>query len=410
MAEIATENPDLSGGKTTTDARGLFSIGDIFPLVALVAFSRLDRLGRIRFDELMKAFAPRLCAGLLALVLISPRPLRAEKTDHPNVVILATGGTIAGTGATSTTTVGYQAAKVPVEALIQAVPELQKVAQVRGEQVMQIASQNMTDEGLLKLAHRVNELAADTGVDGVVITHGTDTLEETAYFLNLVVKSAKPVVLVGSMRPSTAISADGPANLYDAVLVAANPASADKGVLVCLEDEINAARDVTKTNTSSLETFKTPELGLLGYVQGDQVAFYRAPLRRHTSQTEFDLANVQKLPEGAIVYGHEGVSRTAIDAFAAARVDGIVYAGVGDGNPSETTEAALADARQKGIIIVRSARVGNGIVARNAEVNDDQRDFVVSDTLNPQKARILLMVALTKTRDTKELQRIFAEY
>lgn len=358
----------------------------------------------------MKVLAFRLCAGLLALVLITPRPLRAEKTDRPNIVILATGGTIAGTGATSTTTVGYQAAKVPVETLIQAVPELQKIAQVRGEQVMQIASQNMTNEGLLKLGRRVNELLADTGVDGLVITHGTDTLEETAYFLNLVAKSAKPVVLVGSMRPSTAISADGPANLYDAVLVAANPASADKGILVCLEDEINAARDVTKTNTSSLETFKTPELGMLGYVQGDRVAFYRAPLRRHTSHTEFDLANVQKLPEIAIVYGYEGVSRTAVDALAAAKVDGIVYAGVGDGNPSEITEAALADARRQGIVIVRSARVGNGIVARNAEVNDDQRDFVVSDTLNPQKARILLMVALTKTRDTKELQRIFSEY
>jgi L-asparaginase type II len=358
----------------------------------------------------MKVFAFRLCTGLLALVLMISRPLRAENTDHPSIMILATGGTIAGTGATSTTTVGYQAAKVPVEALIQAVPELQKIAQVHGEQVMQIASQNMTNEGLLKLGRRVNELAAQAGVAGIVITHGTDTLEETAYFLNLVVRSAKPVVLVGSMRPSTAISADGPANLYDSVLVAANPASADKGVLVCLEDEINAARDVTKTNTSTLETFKTPELGLLGYVQGDRVVFYRAPIRRHTSQTEFDITNVQTLPEVAIVYGYEGVSRTAIDAFAAAKVDGIVYAGVGDGNPSEATEAALADARQKGIIIVRSARVGNGIVARNAEVNDDQRDFVVSDTLNPQKARILLMVALTKTRDTKELQRIFSEY
>ncbi|HEY0790147.1 MAG TPA: asparaginase [Chthoniobacterales bacterium] len=334
----------------------------------------------------------------------------ADAPARPKVVILATGGTIAGSGATSTTTVGYQAAKVPVEALLQAVPELQKVAEVRGEQVMQIASQNMTNDGLLNLAQRVNELLRQTDVDGVVITHGTDTLEETAYFLDLTVKSPKPVVLVGSMRPSTAISADGPANLYDAVLIAGSRDSIGKGVLVCLEDEINAARDVTKTNTSALDTFKAPELGLLGYVQGNRVAYYRSSVRRHTDMSEFDLSTVRQLPEVAIVYGHEGVTRTAVDAFAAAQVAGLVYAGVGDGNPSEITEAALADARRQGVIVVRSARVGNGIVARNNEVNDDQRDFVVSDTLNPQKARILLMVALTKTHDTKELQRIFAEY
>jgi L-asparaginase len=328
----------------------------------------------------------------------------------PTIVILATGGTIAGSGATSTTTVGYKAATVPVDALIQAVPELKNIAQVRGEQVFQIASQNMTNDNWLKLAKRVNELFQQPDVDGVVVTHGTDTLEETAYFLDLVVKSEKPVVFVGAMRPSTALSADGPINLYNAVLVAGDKEAAGKGVLVCLDDEINAARDVTKTNTSTAETFKAPELGLLGYVQGSRVAFYRLPARRHTTKSEFDLSAVDKLPEVEIVYGYENVSRTAIDALAAAHVDGIVYAGVGDGNPSETTEQALADARRSGVIVVRSARVGNGIVARNAEVNDDQRDFVVSDTLNPQKARILLMLALTRTKDTKEIQRMFYEY
>jgi len=328
----------------------------------------------------------------------------------PTIVILATGGTIAGSGATSTTTVGYKAATVPVDALIQAVPELKNIAQVRGEQVFQIASQNMTNDNWLKLAKRVNELFQQPDVDGVVVTHGTDTLEETAYFLDLVVKSEKPVVLVGAMRPSTALSADGPINLYNAVLVAGDKEAAGKGVLVCLDDEINAARDVTKTNTSTAETFKAPELGLLGYVQGSRVAFYRLPARRHTTKSEFDLSAVDKLPEVEIVYGYENVSRTAIDALVAAHVDGIVYAGVGDGNPSETTEQALADARRSGVIVVRSARVGNGIVARNAEVNDDQRDFVVSDTLNPQKARILLMLALTRTKDTKEIQRMFYEY
>lgn len=350
---------------------------------------------------------------LLLFLLCNPVRLRADDTSEkrlPGVVILATGGTIAGTGATSTTTVGYKAATVPVQALIEAVPDLKKIATVRGEQVFQIASQNMTNDYWLKLAKRANELLRQPDVDGIVVTHGTDTLEETAYFLNLVTKSDKPVVIVGAMRPSTALSADGPINLYNAVLVAGSKEAVGKGVLVCMNDQINSGRDVTKTNTSTADTFKSPELGVLGYVQGDRVAFYRLPARRHTLNSEFDLSGVDKLPDVEIAYGFANVSRTTVDALAAAGVDGIVYAGVGDGNPSEVTEQALADARSKGILIVRSARVGNGIVARNNEVNDDKRDFVVSDTLNPQKARILLMVALTKTRDTKEIQRMFYEY
>jgi L-asparaginase len=350
---------------------------------------------------------------VLLFLLISQPAIPADNTAEPtlpNVVILATGGTIAGSGATSTTTVGYKAATVPVQALINAVPELKKIATVRGEQLFQIASQNMTNDCWLKLGKRVNELLQQPDVAGIVVTHGTDTLEETAYFLNLVSKSEKPVVIVGAMRPSTALSADGPINLYNAVLIAGSKEAVGKGVLVCLNDQINAARDVTKTNTSTADTFKSPELGVLGYVQGNRIAFYRLPARKHTLNSEFDISGVDKLPNVEIAYGFANVSRTAVDAFAASGADGIVYAGVGDGNPSELTEQALADARAKGVLIVRSARVGNGIVARNNEVNDDKRDFVVSDTLNPQKARILLTVALTKTKDTKELQRIFYEY
>jgi L-asparaginase len=351
--------------------------------------------------------------SLLLLLLLWQSAIRAGDTAGrtlPNVVILATGGTIAGSGATSTTSVGYKAATVPVQALIDAVPELKKIATVQGEQVFQIASQNMTNDYWLKLAKRVNELLQKPEVDGIVVTHGTDTLEETAFFLDLVSKSDKPVVVVGAMRPSTALSADGPINLYNAVLIAGSKEAVGKGVLVCLNDQINCARDVTKTNTYTADTFKAAELGVLGYIEGDRVAFYRLPARKHTFNSEFDLSGIEKLPNVEIAYGYENVSRTAIDAFAATGVDGIVYAGVGDGNPSELTERALADARAKGIFIVRSARVGNGIIARNNEVNDDKRDFVVSDTLNPQKARILLTVALTKTKDNKELQRIFYEY
>lgn len=330
--------------------------------------------------------------------------------DKPNVVILATGGTIAGTGATSTTTVGYTAAKVGVDALIAAVPELKKVANVRGEQVMQIASENMNNEAWLKLAKRVNTLLAQSDVDGIVITHGTDTIEETAYFLDLVVKSKKPVVIVGAMRPSTAISADGPINLYNAVLLAGSKEAVGKGVLVTLNDQINAGREVTKTNTSTMDTFKTPELGFLGYIQGSKPYFYRQSTRKNTADTPFDIMNLDKLPQVDIVYGYANMNPIALNAFVAAGAQGIIHAGVGDGSLNNTVVPSLTEARKKGVVIVRSSRVGQGIVARNGEADDDKLDFVVSDTLNPQKARILLMLALTKTTDSKEIQKMFWEY
>ncbi|MFJ3047583.1 type II asparaginase [Herbaspirillum chlorophenolicum] len=334
----------------------------------------------------------------------------AQAQNLPNVVILATGGTIAGTGATTTTTVGYTAAKVGVDALIAAVPELQKVANVRGEQTMQIASENMNNDAWLKLAKRVNTLLAQSDVDGIVITHGTDTIEETAYFLDLVVKSKKPVVIVGAMRPSTAISADGPINLYNAVLLAGSKEAIGKGVLVTLNDQINAGREVTKTNTSTLDTFKTPELGFLGYIQGSKPYFYRQSTRKNTVDTPFDIMNLDKLPQVDIVYGYANMNPIALNAFVAAGAQGIVHAGVGDGSLNNTVVPSLTEARKKGVVIVRASRVGQGIVARNGEADDDKLDFVVSDTLNAQKARILLMLALTKTTDSKEIQKMFWEY
>ena len=350
-----------------------------------------------------------LCAGF---VTTAPAQATADAATQklPNVTILATGGTIAGTGATSTTTVGYTAAKVGVDALIAAVPELKKVANVRGEQVMQIASENMNNDAWLKLAKRVNTLLAQSDVDGIVITHGTDTIEETAYFLDLVVKSKKPVVIVGAMRPSTAISADGPINLYNAVLLAGSKEAVGKGVLVTLNDQINAGREVTKTNTSTMDTFKTPELGFLGYIQGSKPYFYRQSTRKNTADTPFDIMNLDKLPQVDIVYGYANMNPIALNAFVAAGAQGIIHAGVGDGSLNNTVVPSLTEARKKGVVIVRSSRVGQGIVARNGEADDDKLDFVVSDTLNPQKARILLMLALTKTTDSKEIQKMFWEY
>jgi L-asparaginase/glutamin-(asparagin-)ase len=349
-----------------------------------------------------KHFIFTLFAFLLAF------SVHAEKL--PNITILATGGTIAGSGATSTTTVGYTAATVGVQQLINAVPELSKIANVNGEQVFQIASESMTNEHWLTLGKRVNALLAQPNVDGIVITHGTDTLEETAYFLNLVTKSRKPVVLVGAMRPGTALSADGPINLYNAVLIAGSPEAIGKGVLVALGDQIHGARDVTKTNTSTPDSFKTPELGMLGYVQGPKAHFYHTTTRKHTVETEFDISNLNALPQVDIVYGYANMNPVALNAFIAAGAKGIIHAGTGDGSLAAKVKPELIAARKNGTIIVRAARVGNGIVARNGEANDDELDFVVADTLNAQKARILLMLGLTKTNNTKELQRMFYMY
>lgn len=352
--------------------------------------------------------APAASAQAAASGPAANQPSAAAKL--PRVKILATGGTIAGTGSSSTKTVGYKAAVLPVDNLIQAVPELAKVATVTGEQVVQIASENMTNEVWLKLASRVNALLATDDVDGIVITHGTDTLEETAYFLNLVVRSDKPVVLVGSMRPATALSADGPLNLYNAVIVAGSPAARGKGVLVSLNETVNAAREVTKTNTSAVETFRSPDLGILGYVQDGKAVFYRQPTRRHTARSVFDVAALKELPRVEIVYAYANVNRVMLDAAVAAGARGIVHAGTGNGSLADPVKAGLSEAQKKGILIVRSSRVGSGTVARNGEANDDQLHFVASDTLNPQKARVLLMLALTRTTDPIAVQSLFYEY
>lgn len=356
----------------------------------------------------MKTNASRWLLSAAALALATQAAFAADKL--PNIRILATGGTIAGSGAQSTTTVGYTAATVGVQKLIEAVPEMKTVANVSGEQVFQIASENMSNDHWLKLARRVNELLAQDDVDGVVITHGTDTLEETSYFLNLTVKSKKPVVLVGSMRPSTAISADGPINLYNAVILAGSAEARGRGVLVSLNDQINAARDVTKANTSTMDTFRSPDLGMLGYMQGNRAHFYRSPDRRHTADSEFDVAKLEKLPQVDIVYAYANVNRVAVDAQVKAGAAGLVHAGVGNGSLPNAVKPGLVDARKQGVMVVRSSRVGGGIVTRNGEANDDELDLVAGDNLSPQKARILLMLALTKTRDSREVQRMFREY
>jgi L-asparaginase len=346
----------------------------------------------------------------LALLVVLFAQMAWAADNLPNIKILATGGTIAGAAAVNTETVSYKSAVFPVDTLINNVPELKKIANVSGEQISQIGSQDMNNEIWLKLAKRINQLLATNDVDGIVITHGTDTMEETAYFLNLVVKSDKPVVLVGSMRPATAMSADGPLNLYNAAIVAGSKDARGKGVLVAMDDTIFAGRDVTKTNTFKTDTFRSPELGALGYVQGGKAIFYKLPARKHTTQTPFDVSGLTELPRVDILFGYANASRLYVDTAAKAGVKGIVSAGVGDGSLYHEVEDGLIAAQKQGLVIVRSSRVGYGIVARNGEVDDDKDNFVVSDNLNPQKARVLLMLALTKTSDPKEIQNIFWEY
>jgi glutamin-(asparagin-)ase len=339
-----------------------------------------------------------------------PAKPAAEPAKLPNVMILATGGTIAGAGASAAASATYQAAKVPVEKLIASVPELKDVANVRGEQVFQIASESFTNDHLMALGRRVSALVKQEGVDGIVITHGTDTLEETAFFLNLVVHTDKPIVLVGSMRPGTAMSADGTLNLYDAVVVAGSKDSRGKGVLVSMNDEIDSGRDVTKTVNIKTDAFKSP-WGPLGLVVEGKTYFFRLPAKRHTARSEFDIDRIERLAPVEIVYAYGNMNDAGYQAFAAKGVKAIIHAGTGNGSVADRIVPVLQGLRGKGIQIIRSARVtGGGFVVRNAEQPDDKYDWIVSHDLNPQKARILAAVALTQTQDSKELQRIFWEY
>jgi L-asparaginase len=351
----------------------------------------------------------RSLGAACAFVLLGATASLSSAADLPNVRILATGGTIAGVSASATQT-NYQAGKVGVELLIDAVPEMKKVANVSGEQVVKIGSQDMNDDVWLTLAKRVNELLAQRDVDGIVITHGTDTMEETAYFLNLTVKSDKPVVLVGAMRPSNAMSADGPFNLYNAVVVAASKASRGRGVLVSMNDAILDARDVTKTITTEVQTFAAPNFGTLGYVYNGKVHFQRSPERVHTTKTEFDVKNLKRLPKVGIVYNHAQASELPAKAFVDAKFDGIVSAGVGNGNLFHSVFSVLEDAAKKGIVVVRSSRVPTGSTTLDAEIDDAKYGFVASGFLNPQKARVLLQLALTKTKDPKKIQAMFEKY
>jgi L-asparaginase len=331
------------------------------------------------------------------------------KGPLPTVVVLATGGTIAGAAATDVQA-GYTSGQVGVDQLLAAVPQAKKLAKLQGEQISNIGSQDMNDTVWIKLATRVNELLAKPDVAGVVITHGTDTIEETAYFLNLVVKSKKPVVMTASMRPSTALSADGPLNYFNAVAVAADKGAAGRGVLVVVNDWIHGASSLTKTSTTAVQTFMSPLSGLIGTIAYGVPEWYRQPVGKNTVASEFAVDKSSVLPRVDIVMATENMDGAMINAAAAAGAKGIVVAGVGNGNMTKPALDALAAQAKKGIVCVRSSRVTTGQVGRDVEVNDDSLGLVASLGLNPQKARVLLRLALMKTKDPKTIQRYFDEY
>ena len=327
----------------------------------------------------------------------------------PRVIILATGGTIAGAGA-SADRAGYTAGKIPIDDLVGSIPSIKKKATITGEQIASIGSQDMTIDVWKKLAVRINEIAKNKEADGIVITHGTDTQEETAYFLDLALTTDIPVVLTGSMRPATAISADGPKNLYDAITIAIDPKSKGRGVLVSFNEGIFDARDVMKLSTTKTNAFGSPNTGPVGQAYDGRVEYYSSSEREVKPKSPVTITNTTKLPRVDIVYMYADAPPDMIDMLVAKKVDGIVIAGVGNGNFNKAYMDAVKRAVAAGVIICRASRTPSGRVVLHDEINDEELGTIVSDDLTPQKARILLMLGLTKTKDKKQLQDLFFKY
>jgi len=346
---------------------------------------------------------------IFKIIFFSTLLLYSYNSNAKNIAIIATGGTISGAGESSIES-KYSASKVDIDKIIKAIPGITDLANIKSEQLLQVNSQDMNDVIWLKIAHKVNKLLSKNSVDGVVITHGTDTLEETAYFLNLVVKSKKPVVLVGSMRPSTSLSADGSLNLYNAVALASNESAINQGVLVLLNDEIYAARDVAKTHTTNVASFKSPNSGAIGQVHYGKTDIYYSPLRLHTAKTVFNVKKLESLPKVDVIYSHAAQDAGVVDYLVKSGSKAIIVAGVGDGNVNQEVLKSLVKAKERGVIIVRSSRLGSGIVVPNSEINDSELGFVTADNLSPQKARILAIMALTKTNDVEKIRKMFKTY
>src|SRR5690242_3871231 len=347
----------------------------------------------------------KLLSFLTCLAII----IQVQAQQLPKVIILATGGTIAGAGA-SAERAGYTAGKIPIDNLIGGIPAVKKIADITGEQVASVGSQDMTIDIWKKLAIRINEIYRNHEADAVVITHGTDTQEETAYFLDLVIPSDMPVVLTGSMRPATAISADGPKNLYDAITVAIDPKTKGRGVLVSFNEGIFDAREVMKLSTTKTNAFGSPNTGAIGQAYDGRVEYYSTSDRERNPKKPIELKADTKLPRVDIVYMYADAPADQIDFLISKKVDGLVIAGVGNGNFNKAYTEAVKRAVAAGIIVCRASRTPSGRVVLHDEINDDELGTIVSDDLTAQKARILLMLGLMKSKDKKALQQLFFKY
>lgn len=346
---------------------------------------------------------------LFTTYLLFSRPRQVfAKTDTvlPNIYIVATGGTIAGCADSATETANYEAATLSINELLKTSTEFRKCANIKSEQFAQWDSTNISTKNLLALGKHINKLLFDDSVDGIVITHGTDTMEETAYFLNLTIQSSKPVILVGSMRPASALSADGPLNLYNAVVVAANKKTRCKGVLVAMNDGIYAARDVRKTSTFKTSAFEGVDYGRIGTVQNGSVRYYYDSIKKHTSKSCFHIDDLKELPVVEIIYEYLGSSSTLLSHIIS-KCDGIVFAGNGNGNINENIESFIQSSKSLPVL-VRSSKTMSGAVEQIEKYKN--LNILTADDLTPQKARILLMLALTKTTILAEIQDFFNEY
>jgi L-asparaginase len=365
----------------------------------------IETTARLRGRALDRFHLRHVLAGAAIATVLCLQPVAAAAEDAaaaslPKVALFTTGGTIQSKGEHRQKLMEYGAGRVTPQELLDDLPELELLAKLEVTEISNIGSGGMNTELLLELAQGLNAALAEPDVAGAVVTHGTGTLEETAYFLNLTVRSDKPVVVVGAMRPFTAVSRDGPFNLYNAVRVAATPEARGYGVMILLDDTINAARDTTKTNTYRVETFVARDLGPLGFADSDRVTFYRRPIYRHTHRSEFDVTNLTSLPRVDVNYVYQESDDAVIDSFIASGAKGIVL--------TSGSREAVKRGREQGVVFVRSDRKGAGRVMRSARVAES--GAVTSDNLPPHKARILLRLALTRTEDPEEIQRMFDEY
>ena len=341
-----------------------------------------------------------LCLSIILGIMIADAQIGEgmAQTQLPLIKVVATGGTIANT----------PSGRLHAGEVAEAIPELKKIARLDVEEVIRVGSASISIENWLKLANRINEIVTnEKDVKGIVVTHGSNTLEETGYFLSLAVKSEKPVVLTAAQRQFTTLSSDSPKNFLQAVKVAASEEAQGKGALIVTNDTINAARDVTKTISYRLETYSSRDIGVLGFVDDDQVTFYRSPLKKHTTAAPFDVRNLRGLPRVDVIYSYVDADGFLIEAAAEkGKSQGLVIAGFPTGSPTPAMDQAIKKVAAQGVPIVMTHRGGMGRV----RVNEQRPYYVWGDNLTPQKARILLMLALTKTQNRKEIQKIFSEF